>query len=151
MSKSDASDQSRINLTDDADAIALKIRRAKTDPDPLPSEEKGLEGRPEADNLVGIYAACAGKTKAEVLKEFGGAQFSTFKPALADLLVAKISPITAEMRRLKDDIAYIDSILADGSLRAQAIAGETMNSLRAQAIAGETMKAVKDIVGFVRR
>jgi tryptophanyl-tRNA synthetase len=138
MSKSDASDQSRINLTDDADTIALKIRRAKTDPDPLPSEEKGLEARPEADNLVGIYAACAGKTKAEVLKEFGGAQFSTFKPALADLLVAKISPITAEMRRLRDDNAYIDSILADGSLRAQAIASETM-------------KAVKDIVGFVRR
>jgi tryptophanyl-tRNA synthetase len=138
MSKSDPSDQSRIALTDDADAIAHKIRRAKTDPDPLPSEEKGLEARPEADNLVGIYAACAGITKAEVLKQFGGAQFSTFKPALADLLVAKISPITAEMRRLKDDTAYIDSILADGSIRAQAIASETM-------------KAVKDIVGFVRR
>ena len=138
MSKSDASDQSRINLTDDADAIALKIRRAKTDPDPLPHEEKALEGRPEADNLVGIYAALAGTTKAEVLNQFGGAQFSAFKPALADLLVAKLSPITAEMRRLKDDTAYIDSVLADGSARAQALAAETM-------------KAVKDIVGFVRR
>jgi tryptophanyl-tRNA synthetase len=138
MSKSDPSDQSRINLTDDADAIALKIRRAKTDPDPLPHDEKALAARPEADNLVGIYAACAGVSKAEVLKQFGGAQFSAFKPALADLLVAKISPITAEMRRLKDDTAYIDSVLADGSARAQALAAETM-------------KAVKDIVGFVRR
>src|SRR5688572_10573339 len=87
MSKSDPSDYSRINLTDDADAIAHKIRRAKTDPDPLPHDEKALEARPEADNLVGIFAACANKTKAEVLKEFGGAQFSAFKPALADLLV----------------------------------------------------------------
>ena len=138
MSKSDASDQSRIALTDDADAIALKIRRAKTDPDALPSEEKGLETRPEADNLVGIYAALAGASKADVLRQFGGAQFSAFKPALSDLLVAKISPITAEMRRLKDDTGYIDSVLADGSIRAQALAAETM-------------KAVKDIVGFVRR
>jgi len=138
MSKSDASDNSRINLTDDADTIAQKIRKAKTDPEPLPTEEKGLEARPEADNLVGIYAALSGKTKADVLKEHGGAQFSVFKPALADLLVAKLSPITAEMRRLKDDVSYIDSVLADGSDRARAIAAETM-------------KAVKDIVGFVRR
>src|SRR6202008_957856 len=138
MSKSDASDQSRINLTDDADAIAHKIRRAKTDPDPLPHDEKGLERRPEADNLVGIYAALSGESRADVLKEFGGAQFSTFKPALSDLLVAKLSPITAEMRRLKDDTSYIDQVLADGSARAQALAAETM-------------KAVKDIVGFVRR
>lgn len=138
MSKSEPSDQSRINLTDDADAIALKIRRARTDPEPLPHDEKALDARPEAENLVGIYAALAGKTKAEVLKEFGGAQFSTFKPALADLLVAKISPITAEMRRLVADAGYIDSVLADGSVRAQALAAETM-------------KAVKDIVGFVRR
>ncbi|MCX7311522.1 MAG: tryptophan--tRNA ligase [Alphaproteobacteria bacterium] len=138
MSKSDASDQSRINLTDDPDTIALKVRRAKTDPDPLPQDEKGLETRPEADNLVGIYAALADTTKADVLREFAGAQFSAFKPALSDLLVAKLSPITAEMRRLKDDTAYIDSVLADGSVRAQAIAAETM-------------KAVKDIVGLVRR
>jgi tryptophanyl-tRNA synthetase len=138
MSKSDPSEQSRINLTDDADAIALKIRRAKTDPDPLPHDEKALAARPEADNLVGIFAACASKTKAEVLKEFGGAQFSAFKPALADLLVARLSPITAEMRRLVADTGYIDQVLADGSVRAQALAAETM-------------KAVKDIVGFVRR
>jgi tryptophanyl-tRNA synthetase len=138
MSKSDASDQSRINLTDDADAIAHKIRRAKTDPEPLPHEEKALEARPEADNLVGIYAACADTSKADVLKQFGGAQFSAFKPALAELLVAKLSPITAEMRRLKADPGYIDSVLTDGAQRAQVLAAETM-------------KAVKDIVGFVRR
>jgi tryptophanyl-tRNA synthetase len=138
MSKSDPSEQSRINLTDDADAIALKIRRAKTDPDPLPHDEKALAARPEADNLVGIFAACSNKTKAEVLKEFSGAQFSAFKPALADLLVARLSPITAEMRRLVADTGYIDQVLADGSVRAQALAAETM-------------KAVKDIVGFVRR
>ena len=137
MSKSEASDQSRINLTDDPDTIALKIRRAKTDPEPLPDNEKALEARPEADNLVGIYAALAGTSKAEVLKEFGGAQFSAFKPALSDLLVAKLAPVTAEMRRLNADIPYIDGVLADGSSRAQAIAAETM-------------KSVKDIVGFVR-
>jgi tryptophanyl-tRNA synthetase len=138
MSKSDASDQSRINLTDDADAIAHKIRRAKTDPDPLPGEEKGLDARPEADNLVGIYAALAERSKAEVLKEFGGAQFSAFKAALVDLAVTKLGPINAEMKRLVADPVYIDSVLADGATRAQAIAAETM-------------KAVKDIVGFVRR
>jgi tryptophanyl-tRNA synthetase len=138
MSKSDASDQSRINLTDDADAIALKIRRAKTDPDALPSEEKGLEPRPEADNLVGIYAALAETSKAEVLKDFGGAQFSTFKAALVELAVTKLGPINAEMKRLVADPVHIDSVLADGAARAQIIAADTM-------------KAVKDIVGFVRR
>ncbi len=138
MSKSEPSDQSRINLTDDADAIALKIRRAKTDPDALPSEEKGLESRPEADNLVGIYAALADLTKADVLAQFGGAQFSAFKAALVDLTVAKLSPINADMRRLVGDPAHIDAVLADGSARAQVLAAETM-------------KAVKDIVGFVRR
>src|SRR5437868_7347600 len=138
MSKSDASDNSRINLTDDADTIAQKIRRAKTDPEPLPSEEAGLHPRPEADNLVGIYAALADKPKSEVLKEFGGGQFSTFKTALSDLSVAKLSPISAEMKRLTQDAAYIDSVLGEGAARAQIIAAETM-------------KAVKDIVGFVRR
>jgi tryptophanyl-tRNA synthetase len=137
MSKSDASDQSRINLTDDADAIALKIRRAKTDPHPLPQDEKELEARPEADNLVGIFAALNDTTKAAVLEEFGGGQFSTFKNALVDLSVAKLGPIGAEMKRLVQDPAYIDSVLADGSARAQAMAAETM-------------RAVKDIVGFVR-
>ena len=138
MSKSDASDQSRINLTDDADAIAHKIRRAKTDPDPLPGEEAGLAARPEADNLVGIYAALAGKGKSEILKQFGGAQFSSFKAALVDLAVAKLGPINAEMKRLVADPVHIDSVLAQGAARAQVIAAETM-------------KAVKDIVGFVHR
>jgi tryptophanyl-tRNA synthetase len=138
MSKSEPSDYSRINLTDDADAIAQKIRKAKTDPDALPSEEKGLEPRPEADNLVGIYAALKGGSKADVLREFGGAQFSTFKSSLVDLAVAKLGPIGAEMKRLVDDPAHIDAVLADGSARAQVIAAETM-------------KAVKDILGFIHR
>ena len=138
MSKSDASDNSRINLTDDADAIAQKIRKAKTDPHPLPNDVKELDQRPEADHLGGLYAALKETTKAEVLLEFGGAQFSTFKNALVDLAVAKLGPIGAEMKKLVGDPAYIDSILADGSVRAKAIASETMS-------------AVKDIVGFVRR
>jgi tryptophanyl-tRNA synthetase len=138
MSKSDPSDYSRINLTDDADAIAQKIRKAKTDPEALPSEEKGLEQRPEADNLVGIYAALADKSKAAVLSEFGGAQFSAFKGALVDLAVAKLGSVGAEMQRLVKDPAYIDSVLAEGAARAEVIADETMH-------------AVKDIVGFVRR
>jgi len=138
MSKSEPSDQSRINLTDDVDTIALKIRRAKTDPDPLPHEQKGLESRPEADNLVGIYAALADTSKADVLRQFGDAQFSTFKNALVELTVAKLSPINAEMRRLVADTAHIDAVLADGAARAQVLAADTM-------------KAVKDIVGFVRR
>jgi tryptophanyl-tRNA synthetase len=138
MSKSDASDYSRINLTDDADAIAQKIRKAKTDPEPLPQEEKGLEQRPEADNLVGIYAALAEISKAQVLARFGGAQFSTFKAELIDLLVGKLAPLNAEMRRLIGDPAYIDQVLADGAERAQALAAETM-------------RALKDVVGFVQR
>jgi tryptophanyl-tRNA synthetase len=138
MSKSDASDYSRINLTDDADAIAQKVRKAKTDPEPLPSDDKGLEPRPEADNLVGIYAALADRTKADVLKEFGGAQFSVFKTALVDLAVDTLAPIAAEMKRLKADPAYIDAVLVAGAERARVIAADTMN-------------AVKDIVGFVRK
>ena len=138
MSKSDPSDLSRINLTDDADTIALKFRKAKTDAEPLPSEEKGLEARPEADNLVGIYAALTGSTKAAVLQEHGGAQFSTFKPALAELAVTRLAPIAAEMRRLMADPAEIDRILAAGAERAGVIAEKTMNEVR-------------DIVGLIRR
>ncbi|HET7412013.1 MAG TPA: tryptophan--tRNA ligase, partial [Pararhizobium sp.] len=100
MSKSDVSDLSRINLTDDADTIARKIRKAKTDPEPLPSEFAGLKERPEADNLIGIYAALSDMPREKVIAEFGGRQFSDFKPALADLAVEKLSPINAEMRRL---------------------------------------------------
>jgi tryptophanyl-tRNA synthetase len=138
MSKSDPSDNARINLTDEADTIAQKIRRAKTDSEPLPSEIAGLKERPEADNLVGIYAALAGITREAVLRDFGGAQFSTFKPALADLAVTNLAPIAGEMRRLTADPGHIDAVLADGAGRAETIAAQTLD-------------AVKDIVGFVRR
>ena len=130
MSKSDPSDLSRINLTDDADAISKKIRKAKTDVDALPSEAKGLEGRPEAENLVGIYAALADRSRDDVLKEFGGSQFSTFKPALADLAVAKLAPIAAEMRRISADASFVDSVLKDGGARARAKAEVTMREVK---------------------
>ena len=122
MSKSDPSDQSRINMNDDADAIALKIRRAKTDPEPLPSEAAGLAERPEARNLVGIYAALTDTDHAGVLAEHGGKGFGPFKQALADLVVEKLSPIAAETRRLLADPAGVDAILRDGAQRAAAIA-----------------------------
>jgi len=122
MSKSDPSDLSRINLTDDAEAIAKKIRKARTDPDALPSEEKGLEGRPEASNLVGIYAALSDRSTEDVLNEFGGSQFSGFKQALIDLSVSKLEPITTEMSRLMDSPDYIDQVLGQGAARAEEIA-----------------------------
>jgi tryptophanyl-tRNA synthetase len=122
MSKSDPSDQSRINLTDDADTIAQKIRRAKTDPEPLPDTLEGLEGRPEARNLVNIYAALAGSTPAAVLDEFAGQGFAAFKPRLADLAVERLSPISTRMKGLMADPAEIDRILARGAERADAIA-----------------------------
>ena len=137
MSKSDPSDLSRINLTDDRDTIAAKLRKAKTDPEPLPSEVDGLNGRPEAQNLVGIYAALSGRTTADVLGEFGGGQFSTFKSALTDLAVDKLGPVGGEMKRLVADTAHIDAILAQGAERASAVARPVMD-------------AVKDIVGFLR-
>jgi tryptophanyl-tRNA synthetase len=136
MSKSDPSDQATIYLSDGADAIAKKIKRAKTDPEPLPSEIAGLEGRPEAANLVGIYAALSGKSDADVLSEFGGEGFGKFKPALADLVVEKIAPIGAELRRLEADPGYLRDVLMDG-------AG------RAAVVAGKTVAEVKEIVGFV--
>ncbi len=136
MSKSDPSDLSRIVMTDDADTIAKKIRKAKTDPDALPSETDGLTGRPEADNLVGLYAALNDTDKAAVLSEFGGSEFGKFKPALADLAIEKIAPIADEMRRLRAEPAEIDRILRDGSERAGALAEATMRD-------------VKEIVGFV--
>ncbi|MCC2111960.1 MAG: tryptophan--tRNA ligase, partial [Hyphomicrobiales bacterium] len=135
MSKSDPSDYSRINLTDDADTIAQKIRKARTDPEPLPSEMDGLENRAEAANLVGIFAALDGKTPEDVLKEYGGGQFSTFKVALAELATTKLAPINDEMRRLLADPGHIDAVLNDGAVRARAIAAPIMD-------------AVKDIVGL---
>ena len=137
MSKSDPSDQSRINLTDDADMIASKIRKAKTDPAPLPDNAAALRDRPEARNLVNIYAALAGHTVDQVIADFAGAQFGTFKPALADLAVAKLSPITTEMSRLMKDPAEIDRLLGEGAQRADAIARPILND-------------VYDIIGMIR-
>jgi tryptophanyl-tRNA synthetase len=122
MSKSDPSDQSRINLTDDADAIALKIRRAKTDPEPLPDHLAGLEGRPEARNLVGILAAITGTLPENVLREHGGKGFGAFKEVLAEALVAHLSPIAAEMKRLLEDPAALDAAMHIGAERARGIA-----------------------------
>ena len=119
MSKSDPSDQSRINMTDDADTIAKKLRKAKTDPDALPSEVDGLEGRPEARNLVAIYAALKDITLDAALAEVGGQQFGTFKPALAELAVEKLAPISGEMSRLMADPAELDRILAKGAAQAR--------------------------------
>lgn len=137
MSKSDPSDQSRINLTDDADTIAKKIRKAKTDPEPLPDNLGDLKDRPEAKNLVNIYAALAGHTAEQVIKDYAGAQFGTFKPALADLAVAKLEPITLEMNRLMQDQAEIDRILGEGADRADALARPIVDQ-------------VYDIVGMIR-
>jgi tryptophanyl-tRNA synthetase len=122
MSKSDPSDQSRINLNDDPDTIALKIRRAKTDPEPLPSEPAGLEHRPEARNLVGIYAALANTDHAGVLREHGGKGFGAFKDALASLIIDSLRPIATETNRLLADPAHVDGVLRNGAQRAAAIA-----------------------------
>jgi tryptophanyl-tRNA synthetase len=137
MSKSDPSEGSRITMMDDADTIAKKIKRAKTDPEMLPSEPSGLEGRPDARNLVGIYAALADCTPEDVLRDFGGQGFGAFKPALADLAVAKLSPISADMKRLLDDPAHLDGILRTGAEKADAIARPILHE-------------IQDIVGFLR-
>ena len=125
-----------IYMLDDADTIARKIKKAKTDPEPLPSDIAGLEGRPEAANLVGIYAALADMSAEPVLAEFGGQGFGAFKPALADLAVDKLAPIAAEMRKLLNDTSHIEAVLKDGANRARAIAQVTMSEVR-------------DVVGFV--
>ncbi len=131
MSKSDPAELSRINLSDDADAIARKIKRARTDPDPIPETVDGLAGRPEVDNLVGIYAALDGVTKAQVVAEFAGKGFGAFKPALADLAVAKLSPITEAMRRYMADPAGLDAVLRDGADRANAVAAPILAEVKA--------------------
>ncbi len=130
MSKSDESEFSRINLTDDADAIAQKIRKARTDPNPLPESKDGLAGRPEAENLINIYAALADHTVETVIQEYAGAQFSVFKNALADLAVAKLTPIAKEMRALLSDPAEIDRVLKSGAGRAASIAAPVMAEVR---------------------
>jgi len=137
MSKSDISEYSRINMTDDADTIALKIRKAKTDPEPLPGDAAGLEARPEAANLLGIYAALSGITRDEALIRFGGQNFSAFKVELSDLAAESLGRIGGEMRRLMDDPAYIDGILRRGAERAGNIAQPIL-------------REVYDIVGMLR-
>ena len=147
MSKSDPSDYSRINMTDDADAVALKIRKARTDPDPLPGPEALTPGgrldpavetaRPEACNLLGIYAALADKTLAEVVAEFAGREFSFFKQVLTDLAVATVGRMGGEMKRLLGDPGQIDAVLRDGAARARALAEPVL-------------REAEDIVGFLR-
>ncbi|WP_395816943.1 tryptophan--tRNA ligase [Devosia sp.] len=137
MSKSDASDMSTIYMMDDADAISKKIKKATTDPEGLPTEAAGLENRPEAANLVAIYAALADKSVDAVLAEFGGHGWGKFKPALADLAVTVLSPVANEMKRLVGDRGEMDRILRDGAERARAIAVPHMEEIR-------------NIVGFVR-
>ncbi len=128
MSKSDPSDMSRINLTDDADTIMKKVKKAKTDPEPLPIDEKELEGRSEAANLVGIYAAMSGKSAADVLAQFDGAGFGTFKPALGELLVETLGPINERFVELRKDRAALDAILAKGAEKARELARPTLDA-----------------------
>ncbi len=135
MSKSDVSDNSRINLHDDADTIAKKIRKAKTDPEPLPDTLEALDARPEASNLVGIYAALTSRSKADVLAQFAGEGFGVFKPALADVAVEYLAPISEEFRRLMADQAEIDRILTKGAQRARAVAAPVL-------------KEAKQIIGY---
>ncbi|TRO94363.1 tryptophan--tRNA ligase [Glycocaulis profundi] len=130
MSKSDPSDNSRINLHDDADTIARKIKKAKTDPEPLPETVEGLEARPEARNLVGIFAALTGRTSADVLAEYGGQGFGAFKPVLADAAVQFIAPISEEFGRLMADPAEIDRVLTKGAERANAAAAPVLAEVR---------------------
>ncbi|MEP2990833.1 MAG: tryptophan--tRNA ligase [Parasphingorhabdus sp.] len=128
MSKSDPSDLSRINMTDDDDTIAKKIKKARTDPEPLPEKLEALEGRAEAQNLIGIYAALADMEQQTVLSEFSGKGFGDFKPALADLVVSKLSPIRARFEALREDQTAIDQILIDGSTRARELGQPTVDA-----------------------
>ena len=137
MSKSDSSDYSRINLTDSADMIAQKIRKARTDPEPLPGAVAGLAGRPEAENLVGIFAALADIDRDDVCRRFANAPFSRFKDEMTTLAIDTLAPITAEMRRLMADPGYVDGVLRDGAARARALAEPVL-------------RQTQDIVGFLR-
>lgn len=137
MSKSDKSDNSRINLTDDADLIAKKIRKAKTDPHPLPTNEEQVKDRPEADNLIGIFAALSNETRGQVIARFAGASFADFKKELSDLAVSVLAPIGEEIARLMAAPDHVDEVLRDGAVRADALATPIMDD-------------VKRIVGFIR-
>lgn len=137
MSKSDPSDLSRINMTDDADTIARKIKKAKSDPDLLPHDIKGLDGRPEARNLLGIYAAIAEVSVEAAVAEFAGKQYSALKDRLADVAVAHLAPIQDEYRRLLAEKGHVDAVLADGAARARALAEPVL-------------REVHDVIGFLR-
>jgi tryptophanyl-tRNA synthetase len=126
MSKTDPSDMSRINLTDSDETIAQKIRKAKTDPEPLPDDPAALEGRPEAKNLVGIYAAITGASVEQVLQQFSGQGFGTFKPAMADALVALLAPLRSRLEQFRTDPAELDRLLAAGAERAAGLAAPTL-------------------------
>jgi tryptophanyl-tRNA synthetase len=128
MSKSDPSDMSRINLTDDAEMIMQKVKKARTDPEPLPGEAAGLEGRPEAANLVGIYAVLAGSSVDAVLRDFAGKGFGAFKPVLGELLVEKLAPINARFVELRQDREALDAILRKGAEKARALAAPTLEA-----------------------
>ncbi|WP_226016020.1 tryptophan--tRNA ligase [Novosphingobium sp. FKTRR1] len=128
MSKSDPSDMSRINLTDDADMILQKVKKAKTDPEPIPSEAAGLDGRAEARNLVGIYSAMSGESVDDILARFGGQGFGAFKPALAELLVEQLAPMAARYRDLREDRTALDAILRKGADKARELAIPTLNA-----------------------
>ena len=137
MSKSDPSDMTRINMTDDADAILQKIKKATTDSAPVPESKEGLAGRAEVENLVGIFAAVTDRSVEDILTEYGGKGFGVFKPALAEALSSKLAPIAAEMRRLNADQGALDAILKDGAEKARAVAAPIMAEVR-------------DVVGFWR-
>ena len=136
MSKSDPSDYSRIMLTDTAENITQKIKKAKTDPEPLPQDKTGLEKRPEAENLISIFASLQDTSIESVIKDYAGKEFSTFKKDLADLSVSKLEPITSEMNKLMSDVSYIDSILKQGQDNAIAVAEPVL-------------KKTKEIIGFL--
>lgn len=137
MSKSEPSDATRINLTDDADSIAKKIRKARTDPEPMGGTPEAIEARPEARNLVGIYAALADLSAGEVCAQYDGAQFSVFKNDLIDLAVDKLSPITSEMTRLAKDPGHVEAVLRDGAQKANALAAPNL-------------RRIHEIVGFLQ-
>ena len=136
MSKSDPSDYSRIMLTDTAENITQKIKKAKTDPEPLPQDKTGLEKRPEAENLISIFASLQDTSIESVIKDYAGKEFSTFKKDLADLSVSKLEPITSEMNKLMSDVSYIDSILKQGQDNAIAVAEPVLQK-------------TKEIIGFL--
>jgi tryptophanyl-tRNA synthetase len=130
MSKSDPSDLSRINLTDNKDQIINKIKKAKTDSFPIPNEEKKLKDRPEAENLLGIYSSTLDQTLDKTLEEFGGKNFSDLKSQLAEVLSSKISPISDEIKKLINDYEYLDKILAEGASKAEEIAGKKITEMK---------------------